>query len=125
FEKDKTQLYHFPASLTLNQWALSGLWKIEGEKALSQGNECALKFHFKAKKVFLVMGSKANHPIFVNILLNNQPVTKESGIDVIDSRIQVNEYRLYELISQPVNSQGMLEIRVNDSNLEIYAFTFG
>ena len=124
-EKDRPKHYIFSSTLDLHQWTLNGPWVIEGEKSISAGNGSALKIHFKAKKVFLVMGNAGEKTITVTVSLNGKPVTVNAGVDVMNSAIQVKEYRLYELIQQPKNAKGLLEINVSDPNLEIFAFTFG
>ncbi len=124
-KKDETVQYFLPQNLKLHQWALNGLWKIEGQKIISEGAHCTLRLSFNAKKVFLVMGSTNNKTIQVKVSLNGKVVENEAGSDVHNGIVQVNEHRLYELIQQQTATQGLLELEINEPDLEAFAFTFG
>ncbi len=114
-----------PESLPANNWALSGKWKIEEQKIISQEAKAKLQLNFTAKKVFLVLGSQDSKPITVTLLLNGKTVAKEAGKDVKKSALTVSNHTIYELISQDSSRNSLLEIKAAEAGLEAYAFTFG
>lgn len=91
-----------------------GLWNVESERALP-GKGSSLEYIYEAKNVFLVMGSKNKIPGNVKIYLDKNLIKE----------IEVNDYRLYELIKLENSGKHKLRIEFLDSNLELYAFTFG
>ncbi|WP_018576396.1 cytochrome c biogenesis protein DipZ [Legionella shakespearei] len=121
---DQTKTYQFPASLTENAWALAGEWLVQSDKITSQGN-AALKFHFKAGKVFIVMGKSGNKPIPVKLFLNGKPLIENKGKDVVDGTVVVDKYGLYEVVDLKQSESGVLELRTEAPGLELYTFTFG
>ncbi|WED43580.1 cytochrome c biogenesis protein DipZ [Legionella cardiaca] len=122
---DKTTQYNFPAQLPPNAWALQGAWTIAPDKIISAENNAPLRIHFKARKVFIVMGNTTAQPIQVKVLLNNKLVNANKGADVIDSTITVNKHSIYEVLSFTHFSEGILEVIPSTAGLEVYTFTFG
>lgn len=122
---NKSAHYSFPNKLSLNQWALQGDWSVEGQRIISSQANAALKFHFGARKVFVVMGSASGFSIPVKILLNGNDVVSAGGKDVENSTITVNKNRLYEAIVLPRSASGTIELIALAPGLEIYTFTFG
>jgi hypothetical protein len=112
---DKVQDYRFPPVLEKNEWALSGKWKVEGQRIVSDAQGAALRLNFIAGKVFLVLGAPKGKKVNINIKLNGNP----------NGKLTVSEQKLYELIDQGNIQQGELEITADAPNLEAYAFTFG
>lgn len=121
----KTESYHFPDSLPVNGWALSGKWLIKSERIQSMDVNTAIKIRFSAQHVYVVMGSTNNQPIHVNVLLNGQPVGKNAGEAVKQSSLTVNGHNLYSVISLPNSTVGELELQFDKPGVEIYTFTFG
>jgi len=117
--------YHFPTVLNENNWALQGNWKIMSERIESQGFNSAIKIHFNAKKVFIVMGSATGKPIQVKLALNGESVVNGKGKDVANSMIIVSRHTLYNAISLNTPQSAILELITNDPGLEMYTFTFG
>ncbi len=99
-----------------NHWSLEGQWKIESEKIISENPNAVLRLHFNAQKVFLVMGTSTGKPISVSLTLNGKPV---------GTPLTVDQHTLYPLIDQKDFQSGILEIKVSEPGLEMYAFTFG
>ncbi len=112
---NQTVDFQFPDALPLHGWALKGKWKIEPERITAMESGAALRFHFNARKVFLVMGNAAGKPIDVAVTLNGSKV----GV------VKVNGNTLYALIDQKSAKEGLLEIKATAPGLEAYAFTFG
>lgn len=123
-QRDKAAAYSFPASLPMNSWALSGAWKIGGEQIISVKPGAALRLHFTAKKVYLVLGS-TDKPVTITLFLNGKPLLGQAGKDVKNGQLQVKQHTLYELVNQDKVKSGLLEIKTSAPGLAAYAFTFG
>ncbi len=117
-----TATYSYAPSLKLDQWSLSGKWQATSEKLIARGSS-KLKFRFSAKDMYLVMGSSL--PANVQVLIDGQPAKTGAGPDVTDGQVNVQQSRLYHLVSFPgFNSDSTLELSVPDG-VELNAFTFG
>ena len=92
----------------------SGSWQVTPERALP-GARANLEFNYEAKNVFLVMGPEGENAGKVNVYLDDKFITQ----------ITVDEYRLYDLIKLENSGRHILRLEFLDSNLELYAFTFG
>lgn len=114
-QQDRQATYRFPDALAADNWALNGKWKVEGERIVSSESGAALRLHFRARKVFLVLGARDNKPRRASLALNGKPA----------GAIIINGTTLYELIDQREAKAGLLEIRAEGPGLEAYAFTFG
>ena len=118
FIKDERESYtYLDTQLDADAWALQGPWLVNSDKITSEHKDVAIKIHFNAKKVFAVMGSKANHPVKIKLLLNDQAVT--------NGEIEVTGHDLYTLLDLPELTDGYLELLVSEPGLEMYTFTFG
>ncbi len=117
--------YRFPAILPAGAWALSGTWQVEREKIVADGQGAALRLNFKARKVFLVLGTAGGKPVRVTLKLNGEAVGNNAGKDAMAGVVTVERNTLYELIDQQSPKNGLLEIETDAPGLEAYAFTFG
>lgn len=122
---DKVLLYSYPHRLGRNDWALEGRWEITAQKIIAAEADAAIKMHFTAGKVYVVMGSAMHKPIQVKALLNGEPITIDKGNDVRDSTIEVQGHTLYHVIELPHLANATLELRAVEPGLEVYTFTFG
>ena len=85
----------------------------------------SLVYNFDAKEVFLVM-RPINGNSKVKVFLDGKPVdSTNGGSDVVNGEVTVDTDRLYNLIKLNDGQRHMLELDFEDSNLELYAFTFG
>ncbi|MBV9575994.1 MAG: cytochrome c biogenesis protein DipZ, partial [Gammaproteobacteria bacterium] len=94
--------YTFPKTLALNKWALDGAWTILGEKIISAAPQAAIRLHFNAKKVYIVMGT-STEPVNISILLNGKPIAENKGKDVLNASIKVINYQLYSIVAMQEN----------------------
>ncbi|MFH1495316.1 MAG: cytochrome c biogenesis protein DipZ [Pseudomonadota bacterium] len=117
--------FHFPASLAQNAWALNGKWKVEAERIVAGEKSAALRLAFKARKVFLVLGTSSGKPAHVTVRLNGAAIGHDAGKDAPGGVVRVERNTLYELIDQKTPKNGLLEIQSDSPGLEAYAFTFG
>ncbi len=123
--RDRDKVYQFPSFLAEGEWALEGQWKVQSEQIVATGNDGALRINFKARKVFLVLGSATGKPIQVSIRLNGEAVGTKAGKDAPGGLLTIDHNTLYELIDQGKPRNSLLEIKANSPGLEVYAFTFG
>lgn len=123
--RDAVSDYRYPESLPVDSWALSGKWKIESEKIVSRAKGASILLHFKASRVFLVLGTESGKPIHAQIRLNGKPAGSDAGKDAPSGHVDISRNTLYELIDQKKPGEGMIEIRSETPGLEAYAFTFG
>ena len=106
--------YHVPPELEPHHWAIGGSWTADKEKLVA-GPGGKLRLNFTARKVFLVMGSPDGKPITVDISLNGQP----------HRTVVVTGSKLYTLIEQAEEVQGIMDLMPRTPGLAVYAFTFG
>jgi len=112
--KDQPTQYSYPFSLSENNWALQGEWVISAQKIVASKPKASIKIHFRAAKVFAVMGTSADQPIAVKVFLDGTP-----------QDITVSKHQLYTLINTQDSFSGILELQADKPGLEIYTFTFG
>ncbi|HXU94057.1 MAG TPA: cytochrome c biogenesis protein DipZ, partial [Gallionella sp.] len=117
--------YRFPGLLPDDAWALNGKWRVEREKIVSAAVGAALRLNFKARKVFLVLGTAGGQPVHVSLKLNGEAVGINAGKDAPAGAVTVQRNTLYELIDQKTPKNSLLEIQTDAPGLEAYAFTFG
>ena len=125
---DHTQQYSVADSLALNQWGLSGVWRIGAESAAMQMAPGKIVFRFHARDLHLVMGpGAAGKPVRFKVRLDGAEPGASHGTDVsADGSGTVAERRLYQLIRQTgaVTDQ-TFEIEFLDAGAEAFSFTFG
>ncbi len=119
--KDTLATYSFPTSLRSNEVAFEGEWNVMNEYANPQEGS-KLLFNFDAKEVFLVMRSK-NASSKVRVYLDD--TLQELGDDVENGVVTVKYDGLYKLIKLQTPGRHLLKLEFEDSNTEVYAFTFG
>jgi methionine-S-sulfoxide reductase len=128
FARDAVKTYDVPKSLTLNQWALGGAWKVSADKAALTKSPGRIAFKFRARDLHLVLGpGKDGKPVHFRITLDGKAPAGDRGMD-IDAQGNgiVHEQRLYQLIRQKgAVGEHEFEIEFLDANVEAYSFTFG
>lgn len=111
-------------SLALNDFALSGTWRIGGQPATAVA-DAGIDVEFQAKHVYLVLSSEGERPRSVRVLLDGRPITAAAaGSDVHAARVTVRGQRLYTLVSLPHTGRHRLALRLQPG-VTGYAFTFG
>ncbi|WP_115708015.1 cytochrome c biogenesis protein DipZ [Legionella sainthelensi] len=118
--KDKTVQYHFYPKLSVNAWSLEGLWQVHEEYISAEEVNAALKIHFKAGKVYAVMGNNTAKPINVKVILSDS-----NGKKIKENNVLVDKYSIYQLVAQNKFTNGYLLVIVNDPGVQFYTFTFG
>jgi thiol-disulfide isomerase/thioredoxin len=123
FIPNQNVTYTIPESLTLHRFYLDGTWtNLEGSMRLvSDSGRIVLPY--SGKQVNIVTEGETN----LEILLDGKPISSESAGDDVDTKGQVHTHYsgLYNIIKTDESEQHTLEIIVNDSEFEIFTFTFG
>jgi cytochrome c biogenesis protein CcdA/thiol-disulfide isomerase/thioredoxin len=101
--------YRFPATVPPNDLAYGGRWTIDKERAVAV-KDARLRLHFRASKVFLVLGGHGS----VDVLVDGKAIRT----------VRVDGDRLYTLVDSPHELQALLELRFTPG-ISGYAFTFG
>ncbi|MBP9817611.1 cytochrome c biogenesis protein DipZ [Candidatus Shapirobacteria bacterium] len=120
-KKDLLGTYSAPKSLRNSEFAYTGDWKVMSEYANPQKG-AKLTLSFDAKEVFLVMRTNGT-PAKVNVYLDDK--MESFGEDNQNGVVTVDSDRLYKLIELQSPGQHILKLEFEDSNAEIFAFTFG
>jgi hypothetical protein len=125
---DKRQVYAAASSLELNQWALTGDWTIEGERAVLNEPNGRIVYRFHARDLHLVLGPAADgKPVRFRVLIDGKPPGADHGVDLDDQgNGVVSEQRLYQLVRQSKPSADRdFSIEFLDPGAQAFAFTFG
>jgi len=125
---DKPRTYQLPATLRLNEWALSGDWTVKQEPAVLNSPNGRIAYRFHARDLNLVMGPAApGTSVQFRVLIDGQPPGDARGLDVDEQgNGTVTEQRLYQLIRQPKPiADRQFEIEFLGPGVEVFVFTFG
>ncbi len=126
--QDSKRAYTPQPRLSLNQWALSGSWKVGEESAVLQTAPGKIIFRFHARDLHLVLGTTKNgRPVRFTVKLDGTAPGDDHGADVDNNGSGiVTDHRLYQLIRQkgPVEDR-TFEIEFLDPGVQAFAFTFG
>ncbi|HEV2590445.1 MAG TPA: cytochrome c biogenesis protein DipZ [Gaiellaceae bacterium] len=101
--------YTFPHALAESAIAYSGMWKL-GAQEVEPGAGAALRIHFHAKDVYIVLGGKGT----VQKLVDGKPA----------GTFNVGAYRLYTVVASRTLKDATLELRFSPG-VRGYSFTFG
>jgi thiol-disulfide isomerase/thioredoxin len=123
FQANKIVDYKSTDDLELHKFYLTGEWRNNSENMELISNEGTIRILYNAKQVNIVAAGQSN----LEIYLDGQPIKSDiSGSDLsIDSTVNVNESRLYNLIESKNSESGILELRIDKPGFQIFTFTFG
>jgi cytochrome c biogenesis protein CcdA/thiol-disulfide isomerase/thioredoxin len=126
--QDARRVYTPKSRLSLNQWALSGSWKVGAESAVLQTAPGKIVFRFHARDLHLVLGTTQDgKPVRFTVKLDGTAPGDDHGVDTDNNGSgTVQGHRLYQLIRQkgPVEDR-TFEIEFLDPGVQAFAFTFG
>ena len=127
FARDAVKTY-VPAALRLNDWSLTGPWRVTREHAALTAPGGRLTFRFKARDLHLVMGpGQGDAGVRFRVRIDGAAPGSDAGSD-IDAQGQgrIDRQRLYQLVRQagPVRER-TFEIEFLDPGAQVFAFTFG
>lgn len=127
FARDALKTYA-PASLNLNDWSLSGSWRVTREHAELASAGGRVAFRFRARDLHLVMGPGASgsSPRF-RVRIDGRAPGADAGADIDAQGVgRIDDQRLYQLIRQTGSvDQRTFEIEFLDPGVQVFAFTFG
>lgn len=106
-------VYTFPAKLALNNFAMSGTWKFDDDKAICTKAPCTIRLHYAAKDVHMVAHSEQGAKL--NILIDGKK----------QSVVPVSTYNLYNLFMGQKTEEHTIDIQIPTDNFEVFTFTFG
>ena len=70
-KQDEVYAYTVPSSLALNQWALTGDWRVGGQDAVLTQPDGGITYHFHARDLHLVLGpGESNKPVRFQVLID-------------------------------------------------------
>nr|AKQ03468.1 DipZ protein [uncultured Microgenomates bacterium Rifle_16ft_4_minimus_38077] len=123
---DKKYIYSSPEMIARNNFAFTGEWEVGSEYSMPSAG-ATLSVEFEAKDVFLVMRPKIGEIGRLKVYLDGKSIENQDakGEDVETDEVVVDSDRLYKLIHLESPGQHNLRLEFQDSNLEVYAFTFG
>lgn len=109
------QEYVIPNRLEVNTFALSGIWRLEAEKAVLVRGSGTIKLHFKSAKVHMVASSPKAGGQTITARVDSYPA-KVLNISTPD---------LYTVFDSTDYGDHVLEIAIPDAGFEAFTFTFG
>jgi cytochrome c biogenesis protein CcdA/thiol-disulfide isomerase/thioredoxin len=128
FAQDQSHSYAAPGDFKLNQWALSGAWLVDPEKAVLTAAKGKIVFKFLARDLHLVLGpGQDGKPVRFRVTLDGAAPGANHGADIDAAGLgTVNGQRLYQLIRQTGDvGEHVFAIEFLDSGVQAYSFTFG
>lgn len=111
-----------PNQLPRNSFGFQGVWTVTPEYAAANTGS-ALFLNFDAKEVFLVARPKNDIAGKMKVYMDGE--LQAFGADSQNGEVTIDVDRLYKLIKLPASGRHNLKIEFLDSEIEIYAFTFG
>jgi cytochrome c biogenesis protein CcdA/thiol-disulfide isomerase/thioredoxin len=128
FAQDQAHAYAAPAALKLNQWALSGSWNVDPEKAILAAAPGKITFRFYARDLHLVLGpGRDGKAVHFRVTLDGAAPAGNHGVDTdLSGAGIIDGQRLYQLIRQGgAVGEHVFTIEFLDSGVQAYSFTFG
>ncbi len=125
-KRDVAALYRPAARLGLNQWSLTGDWKIGEDVAGLEGRSGAITYRFNSRYLNLVMGPPPERWMWFVIKIDGARPGADCGPDTdADGWGRLDQLRLYQLVRQsgPV-AERTLEIEFYGAGVLAYVFTF-
>jgi thiol-disulfide isomerase/thioredoxin len=124
---DEPNSYSLPDVLTLNSWAMSGEWTVEGRASVLRRAGGQIVYRFHARDVHLVLRSREGTTVPFLVQLDGAAPSVARGLDINeDGSGTLVQPRLYQLIRQPGPiTDRTFEITFLEPGVEAYVFTFG
>ncbi len=126
--RDDPHTYTAPPTLALNEWALSGQWRVRDERAELKGSSGRIAYRFHARDLHLVLGPGPDgKPLRFRVTIDGKTPGADHGSDTDeDGNGKVAEQRLYQLIRQSGDIHDRtFQIEFLDPGVQAFAFTFG
>ena len=115
-------------ALALNEWDLTGEWKVDDQAAELAAPGGAIAYRFEARDLNLVLAPPASGAAArFRVRLDGRPPGDAHGLDVhAGGEGAVSEPRMHQLVRQPGGAtEREFEITFLDPGVRAYVFTFG
>jgi Thioredoxin like C-terminal domain len=115
-------------SLSLNEWALRGAWRVEAESAVLEAPGGTIAYRFRARDLNLVLTPpEPGAAVRFAVRVDGHRAGAAHGDDIDEAGVGVvDEPRLYQLVRQPgAVAERTFEITFLDPGVRAYVFTFG
>jgi cytochrome c biogenesis protein CcdA/thiol-disulfide isomerase/thioredoxin len=126
--QDQAHRYTAPAALALNQWALTGDWRVGRQDAVLAQPNGGIIYRFHARDLHLVLGPAPDGKwVKFEVLVDGHAPGADHGVDV-DSNGDgvITGQRLYQLVRLAGDvTDHTFEIRFLAPGATAYSFTFG
>jgi len=125
---DERKVYFPPARPSLNQWGLSGLWKVGAESGELQEAPGKIVFRFHSRDLHMVLSPrKKGESLRFRVMLDGTAPGESHGLDSFPGGAgEILEPRLYQLIRQKGRVEDRtFEIEFLDPGVRAFVFTFG
>jgi cytochrome c biogenesis protein CcdA/thiol-disulfide isomerase/thioredoxin len=126
--EDKPHTYAAPVQPALNDWGLTGKWKVGAEHATLTTASGGIVYRFHARDLHLVLGpNQEGKPVRFRVSIDGVAPGASHGSDVAaDGTGTVTGERLYQLVRQSGEVKDhTFSIEFLDPGVEAYSFTFG
>jgi thiol-disulfide isomerase/thioredoxin len=127
--RDSAHAYQTANLRRIDQWALTGEWSVERERAVSVHANGRIAYRFHARDLNLVMGPTDDaRPARFRVTVDGKAPLADHGSDTdADGNGTIDGHRLYQLVRQATISDKdhLFEIEFVDPGAQVYVFTFG
>ena len=120
---DKASEYNFPHELPLHAWGLQGSWQVMPDKIIATKALAAVKIHFHARFVYVVMGKSSAEPIHVSVTVENNEGNTVKAVP--QKVILIDKQSIYTLVQSSDSTDAILTLSTDNPGLTVYTFTFG
>jgi cytochrome c biogenesis protein CcdA/thiol-disulfide isomerase/thioredoxin len=110
-------------TLNANEWSLTGNWQGSADKTTSTQDDSTLRFHVRAKDVYVVASTADGQPKQVTISADNVNGAW-NGKDDPGGKLTVNGSSIYHIASFNSFQDSTIELKV-PKGVALYTFTFG
>lgn len=129
FARDRARDYTAAPALRQDEWALSGNWTVEGERAVLNQASGRISYRFQARDLHLVLGTAADgSPVRFRVRIDGKAPGADHGADTdAEGNGTIDRQKLYQLVRQSgkASRSRVFEIEFLDPGAQAYAFTFG
>jgi len=117
--------YSLPTFFPPNTFSFIGHVNITEEYSAPQ-KATRLVLKFDAKEVFMVAATDSEGVGEIKVTLDgNEISTENSGEDLENGILKIQEKRLYDIVDLDTRDSHTLELEFNTSNIQVFTFTFG
>ncbi|MGY5147700.1 MAG: redoxin family protein [Candidatus Nitrosopumilus sp. bin_7KS] len=123
FQPGKIVTYSEPDKINLHNFYPIGKWENNKENMQLVSDTGIIKLQYNAKEVNIVTENNA----MLKIFLDGNPLPEDyAGSDITSgNELVTSEAKLYNIISSTDSASHLLEIEIQGSGFQVFAFTFG